>query len=175
MMGKVATFNLNTKATQTKFADLVGVTQQAISKQLDKGILQAGQTYKTWLKSYCEHLRETAAGRGGSHQENSALANIREKTASAQLKELDFHEKTKALVPVNEIEPMLANWAVLARSEVTNAVSKITTNLESKHNIEIEQDLVDEQLGAAFAAIANYPANLSGDDPEGGEKVEAAA
>jgi len=122
---------------------------------------------------YIRHLRHQAAGRGGSHQETSTLAKIRESEANAQLKELDFYTKIKLLVPVEEIEPMLDNWAVLARSEVRNAMDKIIANLESKHGIEIEQGIIDESLGSAFTAIGSYPRNLSQNDVEGGEEVGA--
>lgn len=122
---------------------------------------------------YIRLMREQAAGRGGSHQENAAKAKIRESEANAQLKELDFYEKIKLLVPLEEIEPMLDNWAVLARSEIKNAMDKIIANLESKHSIEIEQGFIDESLGSAFTAIASYPCNSSKDDAEGGEEVGA--
>jgi len=123
--------------------------------------------------AYIRHLRNQAAGRGGSHQETATLAKIRESEASAQLKELDFFEKIKLLVPVEEIEPMLDNWAVLARSEVKNAMDKIIANLESKHGVEIEQGFIDESLGSAFTAIGSYPRNMSKDDAASSEEVGA--
>ena len=110
--------------------------------------------------AYIRDLREKAAGRGGEDQEILTRARFRDANASAQLKELQFHKEVGDLVPVSEIEPMLESWAVTARSETTHAVEKIIAAIQSQHGIEVEQDLIDEQLGAAFTAIADYPKNI---------------
>lgn len=49
--------------TQAQFAELVGVTQQAVSALIGRGVLIAGDTAGQWLLDYCENLREQAAGR----------------------------------------------------------------------------------------------------------------
>ncbi|MPS27572.1 MAG: DNA packaging Nu1 [Alcaligenaceae bacterium] len=54
---------LNQPLTQEKFASLVGVSQQAISAMQAKGVLLPGASASVWLKAYCDHLREQAAGR----------------------------------------------------------------------------------------------------------------
>ena len=59
-------FNLDAVASQTGFAALLNVSQQTISKQYKKGVLHNGGTYREWLVQYTTHLREEAAGRGGS-------------------------------------------------------------------------------------------------------------
>ena len=165
---------LDQPATQTGFAQLIGMSQQAVSKQVEKGVLIPGKTNREWLHDYCDRLRDEAAGRGGNDQETLTRARTRAEVAPAQLKELQFHKEVGDLIPVSEIEPLLDSWAVTARSETTHAVEKIIAAIQSQHGIEVEQDLIDEQLGAAFAAIADYPKQLVGDSVEGGEEVEAA-
>lgn len=49
--------------TQVDFAELVGVTQPAISSYVTSGVLRAGDTGHAWLLAYCERLRTEAAGR----------------------------------------------------------------------------------------------------------------
>lgn len=56
---------LDQKATASGFGRLVGKSQQAISKHVGSGLLISGQTYREWLKRYCDHLSTHAAGRGG--------------------------------------------------------------------------------------------------------------
>lgn len=125
--------------------------------------------------SYIRDLRGKAAGRGGNNQESLTCARIRESTISAQLKELQFHKEVMDLVPAVEIEPLLDSWAVTARSETTHAVEKIIAAIHSEHGIEVDQDLIDEQLGAAFKTIADYPKQFAGDPGESGKEVGAAA
>lgn len=166
---------LDQPATQTGFAQLIGMSQQAVSKQLEKGVLTPGKTNREWLHEYCNRLRDEAAGRGGNEQETLTRSRTREAQANAQLKELQYHKEVGDLIPATEIEPLLDSWAVTARSETTHAVEKIIAAIQSQHNIEIEQDLIDEQLGAAFAAIADYPKQFASDAVEGGEEVATTA
>jgi len=166
---------LDRPATQTGFAQLIGMSQQAVSKQVEKGVLLPGKTNREWLHDYCDRLRDEAAGRGGDEQATLTKSRTREAQANAQLKELQFHKEVSDLIPVSEIEPLLDSWAVTARSETTHAVEKIIAAIQSQHGIEVEQDLIDGQLGAAFAAISDYPKKFACDAVEGGEEVGATA
>lgn len=67
--------------TQAAFGDLVGISQPAVSDLLSRGVLTPGSSAIDWLRAYCSHLRETAAGRASSDgggldlvQERAALA-----------------------------------------------------------------------------------------------------
>lgn len=50
--------------TQSEFADWIGVTQQAVSDMVSRGVLHPGQSLKEWIRAYCNHLRGVASGRG---------------------------------------------------------------------------------------------------------------
>lgn len=51
--------------TQAEFGALVGISQPAVSDLVRSGVLQAGDSWRTWLNAYCSRLREQAAGRMG--------------------------------------------------------------------------------------------------------------
>lgn len=90
--------------TQQQFADLVGVSQQAVSDMQKRGVLRANVTGRSWLLAYCEHLREEAAGRAGT------LAEERAGLDRARREEIEMRNATKRreLVPVAVIELVLA-------------------------------------------------------------------
>lgn len=94
--------------TQAQFADLVGVSQQAISNLIARGVLTAGDTCGQWLRDYCENLREQAAGRASSGdldlvQERARLAKEQaDKVAMANQVEL------RELAPVTVLEGVIA-------------------------------------------------------------------
>ncbi|MBI5270136.1 MAG: hypothetical protein HY856_10725 [Burkholderiales bacterium] len=67
--------------TQAAFGDLIGVSQQAVSDLVTRGVLNHGAPAGEWLAAYCDRLREQAAGRIGADaggldlvQERAALA-----------------------------------------------------------------------------------------------------
>lgn len=54
---------LSAQFKQAEFGELVGVSQPAVSDLLARGVLTEGESGGVWLKQYCRHLREIAAGR----------------------------------------------------------------------------------------------------------------
>ena len=57
---------------QKDFASLLGVSEFTISNMLDKGVIKPGEPLKQWIKSYCAHMREVAAGRATTNDLNLA-------------------------------------------------------------------------------------------------------
>jgi hypothetical protein len=157
---------LDSAATQSGFGVLVGVSQQAVSKLVTKGVIPKTGSYREWLLAYTGALRTTASGR----EEEACLtsARIREANASAALKELNFHKQAETLVDVAAIEPLLISWAARSRSAVQAAEAKIIEGLESKHGLNIDGDIISGPLRSALKTIADYPAGIESDDDEGG-------
>ena len=81
--------------TQTIFGAAVGVSQQAISDLVGKGVLTEGQGADVWLLAYCHRLREQAAGRMGS--EVGGLDLAQERAALAREQRLGIEIKNAAL------------------------------------------------------------------------------
>jgi phage terminase Nu1 subunit (DNA packaging protein) len=49
--------------TQQVFAQIVGISEARVSQLASEGAIARGATAAAWLASYCERLREQAAGR----------------------------------------------------------------------------------------------------------------
>lgn len=71
---------LDQVVAQAEFAQIIGVSEARVSQLLSEGALTRGETAGQWLLSYCERLRDQAAGRLGftegaldPAQENAAL------------------------------------------------------------------------------------------------------
>lgn len=112
--------------------------------------------------AYVRDLREKAAGRGGDDQAALTRARTREAVAGAQIKETQFLESCGALVPVEQLEPLLEQWVIVARAEVRNAVDKIIADIQGRYDIEIDQSIIDGHIGAAYRLIGAYPGRDSG-------------
>jgi phage terminase Nu1 subunit (DNA packaging protein) len=94
--------------TQTVFGAAVGVSQQAISELVNKGVLTEGQGADVWLLAYCHRLREQAAGRLGSEiggldlaQERAALA--REQRLGIEIKNAVLRGEYAAIELLGEV------------------------------------------------------------------------
>lgn len=117
--------------------------------------------------AYIRDLREKAGGRGGDDQGALTRARTRQAIADADMKNLQYHRELKTLVAIDEVEPVLKNWAKNARSEVQYAIEKMIAGIQSRHNIEVEQDVIDDAINPAFRAIGRYPQKSSFDDDAG--------
>lgn len=167
--------NLDETATQTGFASLVGVSQQAISKRVDAGTLAMGQTYRVWLQVLFEKLSTEAAGRGGEDQASLTKARTEEATASAQLKQIMIMEKAGKLVPVDGIEPLLLAMVTAARTELLALPDKLTNELKALYGVEIDAALIEEKIHAALAHLAtSLPDILAGNAEASGDSMAAA-
>jgi phage terminase Nu1 subunit (DNA packaging protein) len=71
---------LDFQITQADFANLIGVSEGAVSSMFTEGKLERGNHARVWLLKYCDRLREQAAGRMGEEggldlvQERAGLA-----------------------------------------------------------------------------------------------------
>lgn len=169
--------DLSEAITQQQFGDLVGVSQQAVSDLVGRGVLIAGDTAAEWLIAYCDHLREMAAGRGGEDGVNL----VRERALLAREQRirvaLQNAEKKGQLAPVAALEQALATAGAKA--------SKILATIKPEIRLHFPQlpasglAAVDVIVGKALNAVATM--SLSDDEdgdsgePEGHGEVEAEA
>jgi terminase small subunit / prophage DNA-packing protein len=95
--------------TQAEFGEIVGVSQPTVSELLSRGVIVAGQPAGEWLKAYCLHLREQAAGRAAEN--GLDLAGERAQLARAQRERIEMQNAVtrRQLAPVTLMEDVLAH------------------------------------------------------------------
>lgn len=150
--------NPNEVASQTVFAQMVGVSQQAISKLKEKDVLPEGGTYSDWLSSYVERLRSEAAGR--EQDSRLSASRIRETEASANLKELDYLDRLKTVVWVADVEPLITELCSSVQFNVMAAQERIIESIESKYSIKIDDDDIGKHLRSALESVASGAGEL---------------
>ncbi len=143
----------NDIANQTKFAAFVGVSQQAISQLKNKNVFPEGGTYADWLNAYLERLRSEASGR--EQDERLSHVRIRDTEMAANLKELDYLEKLKKIIWVDDLSPMLTALLGAIQFNVMSAQERIIEAIESKHGIKLEDDDVGKPLRTALESVAS--------------------
>jgi len=99
------------QATQRQFADMIGVSESAVSGMVREGVIASGQPVGSWLKDYCARLREQAAGRAATGDLD--LAGERARLAKEQADKIAMQnaEKRAELGPVSSIEQVLTKAA----------------------------------------------------------------
>lgn len=146
------------KASQTTFAMMVGVSQQAISQLKNKNVLPDGGTYADWLIAYLDRLRSEASGR--MQDERLSDVRIRETEMSANLKELEYLGKLKQIIFVDDIAPLLNEFVSAVEFNVMSAQERIIEAVESKHEITLNDDDINKPLRAAIESVASGAAEL---------------
>lgn len=71
-MGNKEIIDISKPCMQKDFANLIGVSEAAITNMINRGLIQPGDTLGKWIKIYCAHLREQAAGRATNNDLNLA-------------------------------------------------------------------------------------------------------
>ena len=98
--------SLSATCTQAEFGALVGISQPAVSEHLAAGVLIPGDVAGAWVRDYCEHLREQAAGRGADGElayQRSELARV-----SRERAEIKLTLERKEFTSVELIEQVIA-------------------------------------------------------------------
>ncbi len=153
--------DLDSVANQTRFARLVGASQPSISKHVEKGRLPREGSYKDWLIAYGEHLRDEAAGRGGSLTEELSAARIDESRIKTANGRLDYLEKIKTLVPRDFCVVILKDWAGYANREFGSAFKTLVSDVQAEYDIDIDAELVNKIAGPTTERIRDYAGKLA--------------
>jgi phage terminase Nu1 subunit (DNA packaging protein) len=109
--------NLDGHSTQAEFGEIVGISQPAVSGLLQRGVLTDGATTREWLLDYCDHLRETAAGRA-SDTDGVNLVTERALLAREQREKIAMQNAVtrKELAPAYALEEIIARAGAKAAS-----------------------------------------------------------
>lgn len=101
--------DLDTVWTQEQFGLLVGISQPAVSDLMARDVIAKGDTARVWLLAYCDHLRETAAGRDPDGLLSTERARVAKETADRIA--LQNAVTRKEFAPVGLLEVVLSDVA----------------------------------------------------------------
>ncbi|KRB73455.1 terminase small subunit [Noviherbaspirillum sp. Root189] len=159
--------DLQGKVTQSAFGEMIGISQPAVSDLLSRGVIIADQPVGEWLKSYCLHLREQAAGRAAAGELD--LAGERAALAKVQRERIEMQNAVtrKQLAPVNVIEEVLARVG----RQIVGILEAIPVQLKRRSSLTAEDlDFITRELVKARNLAANIeledPADAQGPDED---------
>lgn len=167
--------------TQSEFAQMVGLSEAAVSQMVSSGVIDKGATAHTWLLAYCSRLREQAAGRMSADGGGLDLVQERAALARSQREAQDMKNAVARgdFAPVGLLADVLgaASSAVVDRFDQLDgalrkacpdlpesarmAVHKVITSARNEW-IRSTASLIEEQLAAD---------DDGSDDAEGGLDV----
>lgn len=118
--------DLEKPVLQKDFAELVGVSESAVSQWVADGVLKIGETLRTWILLYCSRLRAQAAGRGAGGPLD--LAQERAALARAQRAEVEL----RIAIKQGEFAPiwLLADVLATASGAVSDRLDQIPGHLQ---------------------------------------------
>ena len=164
--------------TQAEFGTLVGVSQQAISSLVGRGLLDLDGSGAAALLVYCSHLRETAAGRAAGGDLD--LADERAKLAKAQRERIEMQNaQTRGeLAPVVLIEEVLAKAGARIGGifdAIPGAVRRRVPVLSSEEIGNIEKEIAKARNIVAAISLADLRDEEGGDAEPRDQLLEDAA
>jgi terminase small subunit / prophage DNA-packing protein len=140
---------------QSEFADWIGVTQQAVSDLVGRGVLQRGQSLREWTLAYCNHMRGVASGRGSDGdlaRERAELTRVTRERAQIKLA-LELGESA----PVSAIEQVLSavGRTVAGQLEpLPGVLHKLCPALTPEALVEMQRAISAACESAAAASLA---------------------
>ena len=144
--------------TQERFAELVGISQQAVSELVSRETLPRNGSARQWLQAYCANLREQAAGRAASG--DLALVGERARLASEQANRIAMQNAVtrKELAPVAVITEALARVG----NEIVGILEALPIQLKRRSLSLTTQDLefITEEITRARNTAAAIEVNL---------------
>lgn len=167
--------DLDQPCSQADFAQLVGISQPAVSELQAKGVLGKGQRARTWLLAYTAQLREQAAGRGADGElaanraaesaTRNAMLQIKLKKMRGEYAEVAVIEQVLAHVGTqiaSKLEPLPARIKMLCPQLTADDLKGIEATVTEARNLAAAASLatlelanadddVDEAIGPAAA------------------------
>lgn len=145
--------DLTQQVTQTTFGELVGISQQAVSDLMARGVIVQGQAAGEWLKAYCAHLREVAAGRLAG--DGFDLATERARLAREQADKIAMQnaQTRRELAPAYLLEEVLAKAGAKVAGILEAIPGQVRRRLPSLPASEI--DAIESEIAKARNVVAS--------------------
>lgn len=161
--------------TQVEIAEHLGMSQQAVSKQLAQlGLDWTTSSMDEIRLAYLEHLRGLAAG----HRTHDGMDLTRERAMTEkvdrELKELALAEKKGQLVNVAQLEPEIMRMVVAFRTELLAKDDKLKSEIDAFYGIDLDLAMLNDHTRNSLRQLARYDPEHPGNAAPGGEPGGAA-
>lgn len=158
-------------ATQADCARLIGISERRFRELLDEGVLQrrpAGQyEFDVVVPTYCAHLREIAAGRGGQDaQAKRAVDDARRAKVLADRAEVEFAQLKGELVPTDQIADAVHAAVQIFRTRMLALPSSLSARIGARDPGEAEK-MIREQVIEALEDLAKIKVTQAAPNNEG--------
>ena len=143
--------DMTLRCKQSEFGNAVGITQQAVSELIARGVLTEGATAGAWLLEYCGNLREVAADRLGNG--GLDLATERAMLARSQREKIEMQNEVmrRALAP----KALLSQVLSAAAPKMCGKIETIVPTLRRRASFSADDlDFVARNIAEACNAIA---------------------
>lgn len=154
---------MDKEISQRQFSDLIGVSEAAVSGMVKSSIITLGYPAGVWLKDYCAHLREIAAGRAATGDLD--LASERAALAKAQRERIEMQNAVTRgeLAPVSLIEEVLTKAAGRIAGIFDAIPGKVRRRVPSLTAEEI--DLISFEVAKARNVVSSMSLSDLDDQP----------
>lgn len=143
-------------ATQNEIADHLDMSVTRLKELLPRLSVSDPSDMDAVRVAYINHLRNTAAGRGGEdHQLRLAIAKARESELKGDRLEMDMARDAGQLLPADELEQEWTALIASARAELLSMTAKLRAELQRLFDIDVPADLIESHVHAALEHLAN--------------------
>ena len=164
--------DLTERVTQAEFGEMIGVSQPAVSKMLTDGVLSGSASVGVWLREYCSHMREVAAGRVAAGDLD--LATERAGLARAQREKIEMQNQVtrKELAPSYLLEEILAKAGARAAAildTIPGMIKRRVPSLTADDVSAIAREVAKARniaAGVSLASLDDEPEAAADDDTE---------
>ena len=142
----LTSINLDSSLSQTDFAELIGVSKEAVSKRVRSGALTEGASCRTWLDEYLTLLREEASGRSHENKFDAKHWAAEERKQNALFKEQARLIQAGDLVTVESVAVPLENFAHSINKGLMQVGREQTIAIRSKYEIDLDAEVIEKPL-----------------------------
>jgi hypothetical protein len=155
--------------TQKKIAEHLGISQQAVSQQLQVLNLDIKTAGMDEIRlAYLAHLRGVAAGHRSADGFDLARERAMTEQVDRELKQLNLAEKKGQLVNLGQLEPELARMFVAFRTELLSRDDKLKSEIDALYGVDLDLAIINEHTRNALAQLARFdPSGQSSAAPVG--------
>jgi terminase small subunit / prophage DNA-packing protein len=154
--------DLSHQLSQTAFGELVGISQQAVSDLIARGVLAVGSSGGAWLLAYCSHIREIAAGRATNGDLDLATERARLAREQADKVAMQNAVMRREYAPV----ATLAHSVARTGRQIAVILEAIPVQLKRRSSISIEDlEYITTDIVKARNLAANMRLDLDNEEP----------